>query len=163
LNATRFAERWVPAFAGTTSERAALAVARKFQNIKPDPTIDHVDQTALVERHVVALRRGAAGDRLRDEMADLLERQRIGDVDDAQAAGKPDRVDDRARDALAELMRPEARAAGAAERRIHLAHLELAERPDGGRITHVEGENAGMRAAAPRLLFAGALGLILLV
>ena len=51
----------------------------------------------------------------------------------------------------------------AAERRIELAHLELAERLDVGEIGHVEGRDAGMRPAAARLFLARALRLVLLV
>src|SRR5437870_9833659 len=60
-----------------------------LQNIESDVAVDHVDQPALVERDVVALRRGSARRRLRDEMADLARAQRIGDVDDPQAATEP--------------------------------------------------------------------------
>ena len=81
----------------------------------------------------------------------------------AQAAAKPDRVHDGARHALAELVRAEPRAGGAAERRIELAHLELPERLDIAEVGHVERQDAGMRAPAPRFFLAGALGLVLLV
>src|SRR5215510_9214264 len=123
-----------------------------FQNIESDVAVDHVDQPAFVERDVVALRRGPAGRGLRDEMADLARAFRIGDVDDAQAAAEPDGIDDGARHALAELVRAEAGAAGAAEGRIELAHLELPERLDSAKIADIEGQQARMRAPAPRLL-----------
>src|SRR5262249_46568830 len=97
------------------------------------------------------------------EMADLARAQRIGDVDDAQAAAEPDGIDDGARHALAELVRPEAGAARAAEGRIELAHLELSERLDGAEIADIEGQKARMRAPAPRLLLARAQRLVLLV
>src|SRR5215467_690210 len=70
---------------------------------------------------------------------------------------------DRAGHALAELMRAEARAADAAERGVHLAHLKLADRLDRDRVGHVEREDTRMRPPAPRLLLAGALRLVLLV
>ena len=69
----------------------------------------------FVERDVVALRRRSARCRLRDEMADLARAQRIGDVDDPQAAAEPNGIDDGARHTFAELVRPEAGAARAAE------------------------------------------------
>src|SRR5260370_18789996 len=98
--------------------------------MEADVAVGHVDQPGLGERDVVALRRRSARRRLRDEMADLARAQRIGDVDDAQAAAEPNGIDDGARHAFAELVRPEAGAARAAEGRIELAHLELSERPD---------------------------------
>src|SRR2546429_6682348 len=97
-----------------------------------------------VERDVVALRRGPARHGLGDEIADLAGAQRIGDVDDPQSTAKPDRMNDRSRHALAELMRAEAVAARAAEGRIEFADLELSERLDGSEIAHVEGQEAGM-------------------
>ena len=51
---------WMPApSAGMTEESdSGHALPRPFvlQNIEPDVAIDHVDQAAVVERHVVALR-----------------------------------------------------------------------------------------------------------
>ena len=47
-------------------------------------------------------------------MADLARAERVDDIYDAQAAREPDRIHDRARDALAELVCAEARRAGAA-------------------------------------------------
>src|SRR5262249_62105693 len=96
-------------------------------------------------------------------MADLARPLRIGDVDDPQSAAEPDGMDNGATHALAELMRAEAGAARAAEGRIELAHLELSDRPDGGEIADVEGQDAGMRAPAPRRLLVRAQGLALLV
>src|SRR5262249_28321650 len=141
------------------------SLSRPFmlQNIESDVAVDHVDQPAFVERDVVALRRGPARRGLWDEMADLARAFRIGDVDDAQAAAEPDRIDDGARHALAELMRAEAGAARAAERRIELAPLELPERLDGAEVADIEGQKARMRAPAPRLLLARAQRLVLLV
>src|SRR5215831_11177141 len=134
-----------------------------LQDIESDVAVDHVDQTAFVERDVVALGRGPARRGLRDEMADLARAFRIGDVDDAQAAAEPDGIDDGARHALAELVRPEAGAARAAEGRIELAHLELPERLDSAEVADIEGQEARMRAPAPRLLLARAQRLVLLV
>src|SRR5262245_23960588 len=136
---------------------------RKLQDVEPDVAVDQIDQAARVERDVVALRRGPTGRRLRNEMADLARAPRIGDVDDAQPAAEPDGVDDGARHALAELVRAEAGAARAAERRIKLAHLELRERLDGAEIADIEGQQAGMRAPTPRLFLARALRLVFLV
>src|SRR5262249_10476782 len=134
-----------------------------FQNIESDVAVDHVDQTALVERDVVALRRGRAGRGVWDEMADLARAQRTGDVDDPQSTAEPDSIDDGARHALAELVRAEAGAGRAAEGRIELAHLELPERLDGAEIADVEGQQARMRATAPRLLLLRPQRLLLLV
>src|SRR5262249_11795712 len=135
---------------------ASRCLPRPFilQNIESDVAVDHVDQTALIERDVVALGRGPARRGLRDEMADLAWDQRIGDVDDAQAAAEPDGIDDGARHALAELVGAEAGAARAAEGRIELAHLKLSERLDGAEVADIEGQKARMRAPAPRLLLA---------
>src|SRR5262249_57553688 len=91
---------------------------------------------------VVAWGRGPARRGLRDEMADLAGDQRIGDVDDPQAAAEPDGIDDGARHALAELVRAEAGAARAAEGRIELAHLKLSERLDGAEVADIEGQKA---------------------
>src|SRR5437868_6413235 len=96
-------------------------------------------------------------------MPDLARRQRVGDIDDAQAAAEPDRVHDGSGHALAELVRAEARAADAAERRIHLADLELTDGLDRGRVGDVEGENAGVRAPAPGAFLVRALRLVFLI
>src|SRR5262249_22887933 len=145
------------------SPLGASGRAGELENVEADITVDEIDQPARVERHVVALRRAPPGHRLRDEVTDLARRQGIGHVDDAQTAAEPDGVYDRAGHALAELMRAEARAADAAERRIHLAHLELADRPDRGRVGDIERQDAGVRAPAPRFLLARALRLVLLI
>ena len=105
-----------------------LAAAVEFQHVEADVAVDHVNQPALVEHHVVALRRGAAADRIGNETADFARRHWIGDVDDAQAAAEPDRMHQRAGHALVELMRAEARARRARERRIEFAHLEQRQR-----------------------------------
>src|SRR5205807_8486735 len=140
-----------------------LGSSSMLQNIESDVAVDHVDQAAIVERHVIALRRGSARHRLRDEIADLARVLRIGNVDHAQPPAKPDGMDDAVRHALAELMRAEARAADAAERRVELADLELRQRLDGGEIADVEGQEARMRASAPRLLLGLAQRLVLFV
>src|SRR5215468_5498774 len=134
-----------------------------LQDIESDVAVDHVDQAAFVQRDVVALWRGPARRGLRNEMTDLARAFRVGDVDDAQAAAEPDGIDDRARHALAELVRAEARAGRAAEGRIELAHLELSERLDGTEVADIERQQARMRAPAPRLLLARAQRLVLLV
>src|SRR5262245_12344292 len=96
-------------------------------------------------------------------MTDLARRQRIGDVNDAQAAAKPDRMHEGPGYTFAELMRAETRAAHPAEWRIKLAHLKLRQRPDGREVADIECKHAGVRAPAPRLLFACALRLVLLI
>src|SRR5258708_32550866 len=96
-------------------------------------------------------------------MADLARPHRIGDVDAPQAATEPDGIDDGARHAFAELVRPEAGAARAAEGRIELAHLELSERLDGTEIADTEGQQARMRAPARRPLPVRPPRLVLLV
>src|SRR3954469_8897721 len=128
------------------------ASALKFQNIEPDVTVDHINEAALVERHVITLRRGPARHRLRNEMADLARAERIGHIDDPQPAAEPDGVGDGAGHPLAELVGAEARAARAAEGRVELTDLKLRERLDGAEIADVEGQQARMRASAPRLL-----------
>src|SRR5262249_25699772 len=135
----------------------------EFQHVEADQAVDHVDQAALVERDVVALWRRLACHGLGDVVANLPWALRIGDVDDPQPAAEPDGVNDGARYALAELVRAEACARRAAERRIELAHLELADRLDVGKIGDIERQNARVRAAAPRFLLAGALRLVFLV
>src|SRR5262249_34912955 len=122
-----------------------------------------VERPACVGGDVVARGGGPARGGLWDEMADLARAQRIGDVDDPQSTAEPDSVDDGARHALAELVRAEAGAGRAAEGRIELAHLELPERLDGAEIADIEGQQARMRATAPRLFLVRAQRLILLV
>src|SRR5207248_6929604 len=126
-----------------------------LQNIESDVAVDHVDQAAIVERHVIALRRGPACNRLRDEIADLARVLRVGNVNDAQPAAEPNGMDDAARHALAELVRAEARTTHTAESLIQLAELKLRQRLDGGAIADIAGREARMRASAPRLLLAG--------
>src|SRR3954470_83374 len=87
----------------------------KLQDVEADVAVDHIDEAALVERHVIALRRGPARHRLGNEMADLAWAERIGEVDDPQPAAEPDGVGDGAGHPLTELVRAEARAARAAE------------------------------------------------
>src|SRR5262245_36798570 len=140
-----------------------MRLAPKFKHIEADIAVDDIGDALVIECHVVGLRRRPPTARLRDEMADLARRERIADVDDAQAAAEPRGKADRSGHALAELMRAEARAGRTRERRIELAHLELPERLDVGGIGDVEGENAGMRPAAPHLLLVGALRLIFFV
>src|SRR3954471_14751531 len=147
----------------STSFEYVRASALKLQNVEADMAIDHIDEAALVERHVIALRRGPARHRLGDEMADLAWAQRIGDVDDPQPAAEPDGVGDGAGHPLTELVGAEARAARAAEGRVELTDLKLRERLDGAEIADVEGQQARMRASAPRLLLVRALRLVLLV
>src|SRR3954467_4338300 len=149
---------------GLTSLRICpRASALKFQDIEADMAGDHVNEAALVERHVIALRRRPARHRLGDEMADLAWTERIGDVDDPQPAAEPDGVGDGAGHPLTELVGAEARAARAAEGRVELTDLKLRERLDGAEIADVEGQQARMRASAPRLLLVRALRLVLLV
>src|SRR5262249_22105287 len=62
-----------------------------------------------------------------------------------------------------ELMRTEACAERTGKRRIELADLEQAKRLHAVVIADVEDRHAGMRTPAPRLLFVGALRLILFV
>ena len=125
--------------------------------------INHIDQTALIEHHVVALRRGAAADRIGNEITHFARRHRVGDIDDAQAAAEPHRMHQRAGHALVELVGAKARARRAGERRIEFAHLEQRQRLHVGIVRHVEQRNAGMQPAAARLFFIGALRLILFV
>src|SRR5262249_37266233 len=62
-----------------------------------------------------------------------------------------------------ELMRTEACAGRAGKRRIELADLEQGKRLHAVVIADVEDRHAGMRTPTPRLLFVGALRLILFV
>src|ERR1700737_4757172 len=78
-------------------------------------------------------------------------------------AGEPHGVDESARHALAELVRTEARPAGATKGRIELADLELAERLDVCDIGYVECQQAGMRSAAARCFLARILRLVFLI
>jgi hypothetical protein len=82
--------------------------------------VHDVYQPALIKRDVIALRRRPAGRRLRDEIADFARGLRIGNVDDAQPAAEPDRVDESPGHALAELVRAKTCAARAAERGIEI-------------------------------------------
>ena len=100
--------------------------------------VHDVYQPALIKRDVIALRRRPAGYRLRDEIADLARGLRIGNVDDAQPAAKPDSVDESPGHALAELVRAETCAARSAEWGIELAHLKLRKRPDVRKAGHIK-------------------------
>src|SRR5712671_1633005 len=117
--------RWnMMGFGKTREERVfPLPILRplELQNIKPDPAIDQIDQSPVVERHIVALRRLAARGRLRDEISNLPRRQRIADVDDPQSAREPDRMDDRSAHPFGILVRAETCAADAAEGCIKFA------------------------------------------
>src|ERR1019366_8813360 len=98
-------------------QRTSPSTRRLLQNIEADVAVDQVDEPAVVERHVVALGRRAAAGGFGDEPADLLGGERVRHVDDPQAAAEPDRIDQRALRALGELVRAEAGARRAAERR----------------------------------------------
>src|SRR3954447_17241855 len=148
---------------GSTSFEYVRELPLKLQNVEADVAVDHVNEAALVERHVIALRRGPARHRLGNEMADLARAERVGDVDDPQPATEPDGVGDGTGHPLTELVGAEACAARAAEGRVELTDLKLRERLDGAEIADVEGQQARMRAPAPRLLLARALRLVLLV
>ena len=93
---------------------------------KPRVAIKQVDQAAVVDVDVVALRARKAADRLGDVAADLLGRLRILDVDDAQAAAEPGRENEAVVDVLLELVRAEA--ADTAPRAVGLADMEGGER-----------------------------------
>src|SRR5882762_742063 len=99
-----------------STPRNALLAAVELQHIEPDQPVDDIDQPTLVEHDVVALRRGLAAARLRNEVADFARRRGIGDIDDAQATAEPHRMHQRAGHALVKLMRTEACAGRARER-----------------------------------------------
>src|SRR6185437_1378887 len=99
-------------------------VSSIFEHVESDEPVHHINQTAWVKHNVIALWRGAPGHRLRNEMANLARRHRVGHVDDAQAATEPYGVNQRAGHALVVLVRAEARARRAGKWRIELAHLE---------------------------------------
>src|SRR5882672_11903687 len=80
----------------------------ELEDVEARVAVDDVDQPAAVDVDVVGLRAGLAGGGLGDEVADFLRRRRIGDVDDAQAAGEPRAVDERTLHVLLELVRAEA-------------------------------------------------------
>src|SRR3546814_5640083 len=54
------------------------------QNVEAAVAVEHVDDAVLIHVDVVGLRARLAADRLRNEGADLLRREGIVDVDDAQ-------------------------------------------------------------------------------
>src|SRR5258708_233822 len=77
------------------SSRLGLACV-ELQNVEAGVAVDEVDEPTLIHIHVVGLRRGLASGGLGDVPAHFLRRERIGDVDDAQAAREPGAVDERA-------------------------------------------------------------------
>src|SRR4029078_1332950 len=90
--------------AGSTSFESVPASALKLQNVEADVAVDHVNEATLVERHVIALRRGPARHRLGGEKVELARAERIGHIDDPQPAAEPDSVGDGAGHPLAELV-----------------------------------------------------------
>src|SRR3546814_7692448 len=84
-------------------ERNRLAIGH-LQNVEAAVAVAHVDDAVLIHVDVVGLRARLAADRLRHEGADLLRREGIGDVDDAQPAGEPGGEDQRIVQLLAGLM-----------------------------------------------------------
>src|SRR3546814_17382655 len=75
-------------------ERNRLAIGH-LQNVEAAVAVEHVDDAVLIHVDVVGLRARLAADRLRNEGADLLRREGIGDVDDAPPAGEPGGEDQR--------------------------------------------------------------------
>src|SRR5258706_10423916 len=78
-----------------------------FEYVEAAIAVDEVDEAAGIHFHVVGLGRRPAAARLGYVPADFLRRQRVADVHDAQPAGEPRAVDERAFDVLLELVRAE--------------------------------------------------------
>src|SRR6185503_21355185 len=95
-------------------------IGLEFEYVESVVAVAEVDQPALVDVDVVALRTGRAGRRLRQVVADFPRRRRIGDVHDAQPPREPRAVDERvaALHVLLELVRAEPPGRGPAPRRI---------------------------------------------
>src|SRR3546814_1519579 len=124
-------------------ERNLLAIGH-LQNVEAAVAVEHVDDAVLIHVDVVGLRARLAADRLRNEGADLLRREGIGDVDDAQPAGEPGGEDQRLVQLLAELMGAEA-ARRAGPGRVQLADVEGRERGDVLKIGDVEDPEEGVQ------------------
>ena len=60
---------------GGISRASGYAAAVKFEHVEADVAVDHVNQPALIEHHIVALRRGPAAYRLWNEIADFARRR----------------------------------------------------------------------------------------
>ena len=125
--------------------------------------IRRVDQPALIQHHVIGLRRGAPARGLGNEETDLARLIGVCDIDDAQAGREPHRIDERAVHRLMILVRAKARTLDTREGRVAFADLEESQRLDRGGIGDIEGREAGMQAAAPQRFLGCALSLIFLV
>src|SRR5690349_4645418 len=88
----------------------ARTLAFELEYVEPAIPIHDVDQPAAVDLDIIGLRGLGAAARLGDEPSDFLRCVRVADVDDAEAAGEPGAVDQRALDVLLELVRAEATA-----------------------------------------------------
>src|SRR5262245_53113606 len=117
-----------------------------LHNIEADVAVDEMDEPAVVDGDIVALRRPASGPRLWHVPADLARRERVGHVDDAKPTAEPGREHDRAAHVLAKLVRAKAGLRRAGPRAVELAHVELPERHDAGRIGDIESHEARMWA-----------------
>src|SRR5262245_62650288 len=112
-----------PSATGSTDPPAERESAGELQDVESLVPVDDVDEAASIDVDVIRLRRGLARRGLGDEVAGLARGERVGDVDDPQAAREPRAVDERVRHVLLELVRAEASRRGAAPRRVELAHL----------------------------------------
>src|SRR5665213_1774354 len=71
---------WIPGSLALLAPRNDSG-AVELQHVETDVAVDDINQPAVVEHDVVALRRGTAADRIGNEIANFAWRHRIGDVD----------------------------------------------------------------------------------
>src|SRR5215469_7335744 len=88
------------------SRRATSSECRGFNDVDAADAVDEIDQSALVDGRVVGGHAIAAAGRIRQKMSDLPGRERIGDVNEAQALREPGKRDHCAAQTLRWLMTP---------------------------------------------------------
>src|SRR5690242_1722991 len=125
--------------------------------------IDDVNEAALVEDDVVALRRRTAASGLRYEKSDFPGRRRICDIDYAQARAEPYRKYDRACHAFVKLVGAKSCPRGTGKRRVEFAHPEHRNRPHVFVVADVENRHACMQPAPTCFLLIGILRLIFFI
>src|SRR6516162_2138744 len=105
-------------------------------------TVDQIDETAVVEAHIVTLHSRCARRDIRHEGGDLARRVRVRDVDDAQAMSEPGDRNLSAADLLTELMHARVVLLG---RTVLLGDLEAGKRDRLRLIRDVDNPEEGGR------------------